>query len=96
MMTRIALIVMLAVASSASAQSDVSTQTAPQGAPQAAPPSASQASPEAAPKPAQKPKADVIFTDPPYNVPINGHVCGNGAIKHDDFAMASRASITLL
>jgi predicted amidohydrolase YtcJ len=62
MMTRIALIVMLAVASSASAQSDVSTQTAPQGAPQAAPPSASQASPEAAPKPAQKPKADVIFT----------------------------------
>jgi DNA modification methylase len=34
-------------------------------------------------------KADLIFTDPPYNVPITGHVCGKGAIKHDEFAMAS-------
>ncbi len=34
-------------------------------------------------------KADMVFTDPPYNVPITGHVCGKGAIKHDDFAMAS-------
>lgn len=33
--------------------------------------------------------AGVIFTDPPYNVPIDGHVCGNGAIKHDEFVMAS-------
>jgi DNA modification methylase len=34
-------------------------------------------------------KADLVFTDPPYNVPITGHVCGKGAIKHDEFAMAS-------
>lgn len=34
-------------------------------------------------------KADVIFTDPPYNVKIDGHVCGNGNIKHSEFAMAS-------
>ncbi|MEK6746127.1 MAG: DNA methyltransferase [Pseudomonadota bacterium] len=33
--------------------------------------------------------AQMIFTDPPYNVPIQGHVCGNGKIKHDEFAMAS-------
>lgn len=32
-------------------------------------------------------KANLIFTDPPYNVKINGHVCENG--KHDEFAMAS-------
>jgi DNA modification methylase len=29
----------------------------------------------------------IVFTDPPYNVAINGHVCGNGSIKHDEFAM---------
>ena len=29
------------------------------------------------------------FTDPPYNVRISGHVSGNGAIKHHEFAMAS-------
>jgi DNA modification methylase len=34
-------------------------------------------------------KADMVFTDPPYNVEIDGHVCGNGATKHKDFAMAS-------
>ncbi len=34
-------------------------------------------------------KANLIFTDPPYNVPVNGHICGNGAIKHREFAMAS-------
>lgn len=33
--------------------------------------------------------ADAIFCDPPYNVAIDGHVCGNGKIKHDEFAMAS-------
>jgi len=33
--------------------------------------------------------ADAIFTDPPYNVPVNGHICGNGATKHEEFAMAS-------
>jgi DNA modification methylase len=34
-------------------------------------------------------KADVIFTDPPYNVKVDGHVCGNGKVKHEEFAMAS-------
>ena len=33
-------------------------------------------------------KASVAFTDPPYNVPIDGHVSGKGAIKHPDFKMA--------
>lgn len=32
---------------------------------------------------------DLIFADPPYNVPIDGHVCGSGAIRHREFAMAS-------
>ena len=34
-------------------------------------------------------KADMVFTDPPYNVPIKGHVSGLGAVKHREFAMAS-------
>lgn len=34
-------------------------------------------------------KAQLVFTDPPYNVPIGGHVSGNGAMKHREFAMAS-------
>lgn len=34
-------------------------------------------------------QADVVFTDPPYNVPINGHASGLGAVKHSDFAMAA-------
>ena len=34
-------------------------------------------------------KARMVFTDPPYNVPIDGHVCGSGRIKHREFAMAS-------
>lgn len=34
-------------------------------------------------------KATMVFTDPPYNVPIDGHVGGSGAIKHREFAMAS-------
>ena len=29
----------------------------------------------------------LIFTDPPYNVPIDGHVCGSGRIRHREFAM---------
>ena len=33
--------------------------------------------------------AQMVFTDPPYNVPISGHVCGLGKTKHDEFAMAS-------
>jgi len=34
-------------------------------------------------------RAQMIFTDPPYNVPIDGHVGGSGAIKHREFAMAA-------
>lgn len=33
--------------------------------------------------------ARMVFTDPPYNVPIDGHVCGLGSVKHAEFAMAS-------
>jgi DNA modification methylase len=33
--------------------------------------------------------ADVVLTDPPFNVPIDGHVSGLGKIKHKEFAMAS-------
>lgn len=33
--------------------------------------------------------AGVVFVDPPYNVAIDGHVCGSGAIQHAEFAMAS-------
>ena len=33
--------------------------------------------------------ATMIFTDPPYNVPISGHVCGLGKTQHREFAMAS-------
>jgi len=32
-------------------------------------------------------RADLIFTDPPYNVPIDGHVTGLGRIRHREFAM---------
>lgn len=32
-------------------------------------------------------QADVLFTDPPYNVPIDGHVCGSGRVRHREFAM---------
>lgn len=33
--------------------------------------------------------ADMVITDPPYNVPISGHVGGNGRVVHDEFRMAS-------
>ena len=33
--------------------------------------------------------ADLVFTDPPYNVAIDGNVCGSGSVKHAEFAMAS-------
>jgi DNA methylase/ParB-like nuclease family protein len=33
-------------------------------------------------------QAAIVFTDPPYNVPIEGNVSGLGAIHHRDFAMA--------
>jgi DNA modification methylase len=32
-------------------------------------------------------RADVLFTDPPYNVPIDGFVGGAGKVKHRTFAM---------
>ncbi len=34
-------------------------------------------------------KAQMVFTDPPYNVPITGHVSGKGKVTHREFAMAS-------
>ena len=34
-------------------------------------------------------QAQMVFTDPPYNVPIAGHVGGTGAIRHREFVMAS-------
>lgn len=34
-------------------------------------------------------KAQLVFTDPPYNVPIDGFVGGKGKVKHGEFAMAS-------
>ena len=34
-------------------------------------------------------KAQLVFTDPPYNVAIDGHVFGHGRVKHREFAMAS-------
>lgn len=33
--------------------------------------------------------AQIILTDPPYNVKISGHVCGLGKTQHEEFAMAS-------
>lgn len=34
-------------------------------------------------------KAQMVFTDPPYNVPIAGHVSGLGKVRHREFPMAS-------
>jgi DNA modification methylase len=34
-------------------------------------------------------QARMVFTDPPYNVPIEGHVSGLGKVKHREFAFAS-------
>ena len=34
-------------------------------------------------------RAEFVLTDPPYNVAIDGNVCGLGRIRHRDFAMAS-------
>jgi DNA modification methylase len=33
-------------------------------------------------------KAGVVFTDPPYNVKIDGHASGNGSVRHREFPMA--------
>jgi DNA modification methylase len=32
-------------------------------------------------------KAEFVFTDPPYNAAIDGHVCGLGRVRHRNFAM---------
>lgn len=34
-------------------------------------------------------RAQMVFTDPPYNVPIDGHVSGLGSVKHREFEMAA-------
>lgn len=34
-------------------------------------------------------RAAVVFADVPFNVPINGHVCGKGSVRHREFQMAS-------
>jgi DNA modification methylase len=34
-------------------------------------------------------QAQMVFTDPPYNVRIDGHVSGLGQVTHREFAMAS-------
>jgi ParB-like nuclease domain len=34
-------------------------------------------------------RANLVFVDPPYNLPIAGYVSGDGIVAHPDFAMAS-------
>lgn len=34
-------------------------------------------------------QAGMVFSDPPYNVPISGHVSGLGKVQHREFAQAS-------
>src|SRR5882757_8395055 len=34
-------------------------------------------------------RAQMVFTDPPYNVKTDGHVCGLGSVHHPDFQMAA-------
>ena len=34
-------------------------------------------------------RAAMVFTDPPYNVKIDGHATGKGKVRHREFAMAS-------
>ena len=34
-------------------------------------------------------RAQMVFTDPPWNIAIAGNVSGLGAVKHEDFVMAS-------
>ncbi|MGC1362863.1 MAG: DNA methyltransferase [Silvibacterium sp.] len=34
-------------------------------------------------------KADLVMTDPPYNVAIDGHASGLGRVRHREFVMAS-------
>jgi DNA modification methylase len=44
---------------------------------------------EAYARPLQGEQAQMVFTDPPYNVRIDGHVSGLGQVKHAEFPMAS-------
>jgi DNA modification methylase len=37
----------------------------------------------------ERERTNLVFTDPPYNVPIDGHVCGLGRIRHREFAMGA-------
>lgn len=37
-------------------------------------------------------RADVVFVDPPYNVRIDGHVSGNGKVRHREFAQGPVSS----
>jgi 16S rRNA G966 N2-methylase RsmD len=46
-------------------------------------------SPRSYPALMQGDQATMVFTDPPYNVPIDGHASGLGRIHHREFAMAS-------
>ncbi len=34
-------------------------------------------------------EAQMVFTDPPYNVPVDRHICGLGKVQHREFAMAA-------
>jgi DNA modification methylase len=34
-------------------------------------------------------RVQLVFTDPPFNVPVAGHVSGNGRVTHREFPMAS-------
>lgn len=34
-------------------------------------------------------KAQLVFSDPPYSVKVQGHVRGKGKVRHDEFVMAS-------
>jgi DNA modification methylase len=34
-------------------------------------------------------RAAMVFSDPPYNVAIDGNVCGKGSVRHREFAMAA-------
>jgi ParB-like nuclease domain len=34
-------------------------------------------------------RADLLFTDPPYNMPIDGHVIRRGRVRHREFAMGA-------
>jgi DNA modification methylase len=34
-------------------------------------------------------RADVVFVDPPFNVPVKGHVSGKGKVRHREFAQGT-------